>query len=68
MPAATRTLLVARLERLSADPFRMPGVKKLVGVQAYRLRLGDWRVIYDIESDRLIVKVVKIGMRGKVYT
>jgi mRNA interferase RelE/StbE len=67
-PAATRTVLLARLERLSAAPFGMVGVKKLVGVQGYRLRVGDWRVIYDIEADRLIIRVLKIGTRGKVYT
>jgi mRNA interferase RelE/StbE len=68
VPPATRALLLERLETLSADPFRMTGVKKLVGIQGYRLRIGDWRVIFDIERDRLVIRVLKIGTRGKVYT
>jgi mRNA interferase RelE/StbE len=67
VPPPTRALLLARLDTLSADPFRMTGVKKLVGVGGYRLRIGDWRVIFDIERDRLVIRVLKIGTRGKVY-
>jgi len=67
VPSASRALMLARLEALSADPFRMSGVKKLVGARGYRLGIGDWRVIYDIERDRLVIRVLKVGTRGKVY-
>jgi len=33
----------------------------------WRLRVGDWRVIYDIYDDRLVVDVVKVAGRGQVY-
>lgn len=33
----------------------------------YRLRIGDFRVIYTVENDRLIVRVVEIGNRGQIY-
>jgi mRNA interferase RelE/StbE len=42
-------------------------VKQLVGEPGYRLRVGDWRVIYDVDSGRLVVRVLKIGPRGGVY-
>jgi mRNA interferase RelE/StbE len=42
-------------------------VKKLVGQAGYRLRVGDWRVLYDVEAGRLVVRVLKIGPRGGVY-
>ena len=41
--------------------------KKLVGRPGYRLRVGDWRVIYELESGRLVVRVLEIGPRGGVY-
>ncbi len=33
----------------------------------YRLRVGDWRVIYEIKGDELIILVLRIGRRGEVY-
>jgi mRNA interferase RelE/StbE len=51
---------------LGGNP-RPPGSKKLVGVDAWRIRIGDWRVIYQIQDDRLIVLVVRVGHRREVY-
>jgi mRNA interferase RelE/StbE len=43
-------------------------IKKLKGsTSLYRLRIGDYRVIYEIEDEILIVFVIKIGSRGDVY-
>ena len=42
-------------------------VKKLTGETGYRLRVGGWRIVYEIEHDRLIIEVIKIAPRGKVY-
>jgi mRNA interferase RelE/StbE len=52
---------------LANDP-RPDGVKKLTGFDnLYRIRVGDWRVIYAIEDDRLIVLVLEISPRGGAY-
>jgi mRNA interferase RelE/StbE len=51
---------------LAENP-RPPGSKKLVGVDAWRIRMGDWRIIYQIHDDRLIVLVMRIGHRRDVY-
>ncbi len=52
---------------LAADP-RPVGCKKLKGHDnLYRLRIGDWRLIYTVEDDRLVVLVVEIAPRGGVY-
>jgi len=40
---------------------------KLKGVEAYRIRVGDYRIINEIKVDKLIVIVVKIGHRREVY-
>jgi len=47
---------------------RPVGVKKLTGYDnLYRIRAGDWRIIYAIEEDRLIVLVLEISPRGGAY-
>jgi mRNA interferase RelE/StbE len=52
---------------LSADP-RPPGCKKLVGVdKEYRIRIGDYRVVYQIRTNVLMVFVIRIGHRGNIY-
>lgn len=52
---------------LAKEP-RPVGVKKLAGYDnLYRIRVGDWRIIYAIEEDRLIVLVLEISPRGGPY-
>jgi mRNA interferase RelE/StbE len=55
------------IRTLAMEP-RPEGVKKLTGNDdLYRLRVGDWRVIYAIEEDKLIVLVLEISPRGAAY-
>ena len=42
-------------------------VKKLVGIDGYRLRVGDWRVIYTLKHQIVTVIVVSVGHRSEVY-
>jgi mRNA interferase RelE/StbE len=59
--------IVAAIEQLASDP-RPSGCKKLVGSEhTYRIRVSDYRVIYDIQDDRLIILIVKIRHRRDVY-
>lgn len=63
--------LAQRLDRailkLATNP-RPIGYKKLEGYSdLYRIRVGDWRIVYTIEDDQLIVLVVEISPRGGVY-
>jgi mRNA interferase RelE/StbE len=59
--------LIAAIADLSTDP-RPPGCLKLVGeVDQWRVRVGDWRVVYLIEHGRLVVLVVQVAPRGGVY-
>lgn len=59
---------VARaINKLSEDP-RPAGCKPLKGlVNYYRIRIGDYRVIYSVEKNQLIVVVVRIAHRGQLY-
>jgi mRNA interferase RelE/StbE len=65
--------LLRRLERaiqaLARDP-RPPGARKLAGDRfdnLYRIRVGDWRVLYAIEDDRLVVLVLEVVRRDPAY-
>ncbi|MBY4596433.1 type II toxin-antitoxin system RelE/ParE family toxin [bacterium BD-1] len=67
MPANKRMLVKSKIEALAANPTDAQNTKKLVGRTGYRLRVGDWRVIYTVDSGRLIVLVLDIGPRGGIY-
>ena len=54
------------LKKLSVNP-RPVGCKKLKNREGYRIRLGDYRAIYTIKEDELIILVLTIGHRKDVY-
>lgn len=66
LPGNVATRIEDKMLDLENDP-RPPGCKKLKGREAYRIRIGDYRVIYEIQDARLIVNVVTIGDRKNVY-
>jgi len=66
LPGDVRQRLLAALHGLAENP-RPVGYIKLQGFDLYRLRVGDWRIIYQIKDDQLLVLVVEIGTRGGVY-
>lgn len=62
-----RLRLVAAIDGLAEDP-RPAGATKLVGEQtAWRIRVGDYRVIYDVFDAALVVTVVRARHRREVY-
>lgn len=54
-----------RILALAEDP-RPPGVKALAGPLG-GLRVGDWRIVYRVEDERLVVLVVRVGNRREVH-
>ena len=59
--------IVSRLERLSSNP-RPPGCKKLQGGEKeWRIRVGDYRVVYTIADSEFLVQVTRIRHRSQVY-
>ena len=64
----TAKLILEKLEIIAADPYAdHPNAKKLQGREGYRLRVGDWRVVYKVQSEQLIIIVFKVASRGEVY-
>jgi mRNA interferase RelE/StbE len=67
LPAQIQSRIGSRLDGLASNP-RPPGCEKLGGVDdLYRIRAGDYRVVYQILDAVLVVLVVTIGHRGDVY-
>ena len=68
MPRNTAKLIREKLEMIAVDPYAdHPNAKKLQGREGYRLRVGDWRVIYTIQNEQLLIIVLKVALRGEVY-
>lgn len=62
-----RERLEEAIDGLADDP-RPPGVRKLTGSErTWRVRVGDYRVVYDIFDDELVVHVVRVAHRKDAY-
>lgn len=67
MAAPMAARIAATIDALAGDP-RPSGCRKLAGTdRLYRVRVGDYRVVYEIHDDRLLVLVIKLGHRREVY-
>ncbi|MEK6806414.1 MAG: type II toxin-antitoxin system RelE/ParE family toxin [Pseudomonadota bacterium] len=66
LPKADVQRILAKAETLKTNP-RPPGSEKLSGDEKYRIRQGDYRILYNIYDAQVIVEVIKIGHRKDVY-
>ena len=68
-PHKDRNLIIKNIEQLAADPFHKSNVKRLVDFDAaaYRLRVRNYRVLYDREDDLKIIDIVDILQRKRAY-
>jgi len=66
LPKQDRRRLVARIRKLSGDP-RPPGSEKLSGHDLYRVRQGNYRVLYSVRDTDQAVVIIMIGHRREVY-
>lgn len=67
MPAKMRARVTNAIEGLRLDPFKAQHVKPMSGVDTRRLRVGEYRVVFRLENDELIIVVIDIGPRGGIY-
>ncbi len=66
LPEEVADSLLKTIATLRDNP-RPQGTKKLKGRKGYRLRKGDYRIIYEIFNDRLVIDVIAIGHRKDIY-
>ena len=66
LPKVSIKCIVNKIQKLSDDP-RPNGCKKLSGDEKYRIRIGIYRVLYSIMDEKLVIYIVKIGHRKKIY-
>jgi mRNA interferase RelE/StbE len=68
MPRNTADLILSKIEGVATDPYAPNNnVRKLTGRPGFRLRVGDWRVIYDLDDVIRILAVERIAPRGGAY-
>ncbi len=58
--------IVVAIDDLANDP-RPPGCKKLVGSPYCRIRIGNYRVIYEIDDEEFVVTIIDAGHRSNIY-
>ena len=59
--------IVKAVEQLSTDPYPS-GVRKLVGAEhTYRIRVGDYRIIYSVTASALVIEIIRVGHRRDIY-
>lgn len=66
LPIPIKIRIDQKLEYLKNTP-RGADTKKLVGEDAYRTRVGDYRIVYEIDDKKIIVWIVDVGPRGSIY-
>ena len=68
LPRNVAITIREKLEDIADNPYaEHPNAKKLQGREGYRLRIGDWRVIYEIQNEQLVILVLRIAPRGEAY-
>ena len=60
------TAIIEAIDALAENP-RPHGYKKLTGRNGYRIRVGTYRILYDIFDTSLIIEIVNLGSRGGIY-
>ena len=66
LPKTDCRRVVAKIQLLARDP-RPHGCEKLSGAEKYRVRQGDYRILYEIDDAAKLVTVVKVGNRREIY-
>ncbi|MCK5340881.1 MAG: type II toxin-antitoxin system RelE/ParE family toxin [Desulfobulbaceae bacterium] len=67
MPRNIALNIAKKIKQLAANPKKMRNIKKLTDHPGYRLRVGDWRIVYTLNDNELLIHVIKIKPRGEVY-
>jgi mRNA interferase RelE/StbE len=66
IPKADLQRITQRIKDLAATP-RPSSSEKLAGQDSYRIRQGDYRIVYTVDDDHRLIEIIKIGHRREVY-
>lgn len=68
MRSATERTIIGKIEALAANPLaRSSNLTALRGVDGFRLRVGDWRVLYTVNTETKTLAIAAIVPRGEAY-
>jgi mRNA interferase RelE/StbE len=68
LPMNWQKRILGKIKGIAAEPYgQHNNVTKLQGRDGYRLRVGAWRVIYELHDDRLELWALEVGARGGIY-
>lgn len=67
MPRNPALKIAKKIKELANNPHGMRNVKKLTNHPGYKLRVGDWRIVYTVNDDELIIHVINVKTRGEIY-
>jgi len=65
LPKEMQSRITDVLGRIKIRPHHF--VKRIVGTDYFRLRVGKYRIILDIQNNKLIIYVIDLGLRGNIY-
>ncbi len=66
LPADIQERISDAIDDLQTNP-RPPGAKRLVGQEGYRIRKGDYRILYTVDDKAQLVRVYRVAHRREVY-
>jgi mRNA interferase RelE/StbE len=58
--------ILSKIQKLSLDP-KPSGSEKLTGQELFRIRQGNYRIIYSVQDNQLTIWVIKVGHRKEIY-
>jgi mRNA interferase RelE/StbE len=68
LPMNWQKQIVEKIKEVASDRYASHNnVTRVQGRDGYRLRIGDWRVIYELHDDRLELWALEVGPRGGIY-
>jgi mRNA interferase RelE/StbE len=68
LPVRWQKRIAAKIKDIAKNLYASnKNLTKLQGREGYRLRVGDSRVIYELQNDRLVMLVLEVGVRGGIY-
>ena len=68
LPISWQKRVLTKVKSVAENPHAPNNnLTRLQGRDAFRLRVGDWRVIYELHDDRLVMLILELGPRGEIY-